>query len=143
MAYDELAAIARSRSLPMSTKAAALHEQLTKRQAKAAHLQSEIERIVSKEGGEDGLSDGQRRQVERNTSRLTELDAQMGGLKEQLSEGLRAQLSEAALVGDARATGAPDRKRRRGGGGGGGSDDGRLRRRRRRRLFRPHPPPRA
>ena len=38
----------------------------TKRTAKMANLEGEIERIVAKEGGEDGLSEGQRRQVERN-----------------------------------------------------------------------------
>ena len=67
-----------------------LIEQLERRTGKKAHIQQELERIAAKEV--DGLSEGQQRQVERNTARIKELDEQIGALQEQLSDTIRDQL---------------------------------------------------
>ena len=93
--FEQLVATAKAQGLRLSSKQERLIEQLEKRTAKMLHLKQETERIAAKEV--DGLSEGQQRQVERNTQRLTELTEQIDSLKDQISETIREQLSAGAL----------------------------------------------
>jgi len=77
------------------------------------HLKLEVERIAAKEV--DGLSEGQREQIDRNTKRLQELNDQVDSLKEQISESLRDQLGTRRML-DSKAANVATKRR-------GGSDD--------------------
>ena len=116
MSFEELVATAKSKGLKLSVKQERLIEQLEKRTAKMLNLKQETERIAAKEI--DGLSEGQQRQVERNTTRLSELSEQIEALKEQISETVRDQLGARSSVDDAGGKGKKGGRRR-----AGGSDD--------------------
>ena len=144
--FEELVALAKSNGLNLSSTQERLIEQLEKRTAKYGNLRVEVERIGAKEI--DGLSEGQQRQVERNTGRLKELMEQIESLKEQISETIREQLGAGRAVEEARGRkrgrggsegeeglddgdddffDRTDRGRRKGGRGGGGGGGGRRR----------------
>ena len=113
--FEQLVATAKAQGLRLSSKQERLIEQLEKRTAKMLHLKQETERIAAKEV--DGLSEGQQRQVERNTQRLTELTEQIDSLKDQISETIREQLSAKEQLGVVKKGAA------KGGKGGRGGDD--------------------
>ena len=72
--FEQLVATAKAQGLRLSS-AGATDRATRERTAKMLHLKQETERIAAKEV--DGLSEGQQRQVERNTQRLTELTEHM------------------------------------------------------------------
>ena len=113
ISFEQLSAQAKAKGLPLTAKQERLVEQLDKRVTKMEHVKQETERIAAKEV--EGLSEGQRAQIERNAQALAQLGEQVESIKEQLSVTLRDQLGmrrmldgKAAEVVAARAQGSDD-----------------------------------
>ncbi|KAL3895840.1 MAG: hypothetical protein SGPRY_013416, partial [Prymnesium sp.] len=96
LSFEALYSQAKEKGLNMTSKQSRLVEQLEKRVEKLDNLASENDRISAKEL--EGLSEGQRRQLERNESRIKELQEQVASLKETISESLREQLGAPHLT---------------------------------------------